>query len=79
MKFCDTEAAFWQMALQHSQLHSAHSGSSHPHLGACAVAGLASRCWEGSPNARIPAHTLAAAALTRSGPLTVVFAGVQKP
>jgi len=34
MKFCDTEAAFWQMALQHSQLHNAHSGSSHPHLGA---------------------------------------------
>ena len=34
MKFCDSEAAFWQMAQQHGQLHHAHSGSSHPNLGA---------------------------------------------
>ena len=33
IKFCDSEAAFWQMAQQHGFLHHAHSGSSHPHLG----------------------------------------------
>lgn len=37
LHFLDTEACYWQLALQHSMQYRAHSKAGLPHLGATAI------------------------------------------